>query len=99
MQESKFTTSFTDHSHTASVRTVAVNTKGIAASGSADETIKLFDTNKRVEIGSLLQHQGWHIYVLIHDDSFEACLFGLFEWLLYEISGNAAIWLLGSEIC
>lgn len=58
LQKYEFTTCFTDHSHTASVRSIAVSESGVAASGSADETIKLFDTDKRVEIGSLLHHQG-----------------------------------------
>jgi len=54
----KFTSSFTDHSHTASVKTVAISTNGIAASGSSDESIKLFNLRKRVEIGTLLHHKG-----------------------------------------
>jgi WD40 repeat protein len=58
LQKYEFTTSFTDHSHVASVRSVAVSVNGVAASGSADETIKLFDADKRVEIGSLVHHQG-----------------------------------------
>ncbi|KAK2188551.1 hypothetical protein NP493_129g04013, partial [Ridgeia piscesae] len=51
-------TSFTDHSHTGCVKTVAISKRGILASGSSDETIKLFNLRKRREIGTLMHHKG-----------------------------------------
>ncbi|KAI0209819.1 p21-activated protein kinase-interacting protein 1-like [Lamellibrachia satsuma] len=51
-------TSFTDHSHTGCVKTLAVSKRGILASGSSDETIKLLNLRKRREIGTLMHHKG-----------------------------------------
>ncbi|XP_041101114.1 p21-activated protein kinase-interacting protein 1-like [Polyodon spathula] len=48
---------FTHHAHTASLSAVAVNDRYIAT-GSKDESIQLYDIKKRVEYGSLLQHDG-----------------------------------------
>lgn len=58
-------TSFTDHSHTGCVRAVAVSENGILATGSSDESIRLFNLKKRKEIGSLIHHEGLK-YSLLH---------------------------------
>ncbi|XP_064625471.1 p21-activated protein kinase-interacting protein 1-like isoform X2 [Lineus longissimus] len=50
--------SFTDHSHVGCVRAAAVSSKGVLATGSSDETIKLFHLEKRQELGALLHHEG-----------------------------------------
>lgn len=48
---------FTNHSHLGSVRCVAAGGKFVA-SGSVDETIRLFNMRSRSEMGSLMQHEG-----------------------------------------
>jgi WD40 repeat protein len=50
--------SFTDHSHVGCVRAAAVSSKGVLATGSSDETIKLFHLEKRRELGALMHHKG-----------------------------------------
>ncbi|XP_069701402.1 p21-activated protein kinase-interacting protein 1-like [Periplaneta americana] len=49
--------SFADHSHRASVRSVSAKGRYLA-SGSADETITLYDMKSRKETGTLVQHHG-----------------------------------------
>ncbi|XP_076319996.1 p21-activated protein kinase-interacting protein 1-like isoform X2 [Tachypleus tridentatus] len=49
--------SFTYHGHTASVRSLASCAKYLA-SGSADETIRLFNMKTHQEVGKLIQHDG-----------------------------------------
>ncbi|XP_067857854.1 p21-activated protein kinase-interacting protein 1-like isoform X2 [Heptranchias perlo] len=48
---------FTHHAHTASLTVVAVNDQYVAT-GSKDETIQLYDMKKKIDQGSLLQHDG-----------------------------------------
>lgn len=48
--------SFTDKSHCASVRALAASHRKLLASGSADETIQLFDLKSRQEAGTLMRH-------------------------------------------
>ncbi|KAL4235633.1 p21-activated protein kinase-interacting protein 1-like protein [Mactra antiquata] len=50
--------SFTDNSHTGSIRCVSISKNGILASGSTDETIRLFNLKKQKELGSLIHHDG-----------------------------------------
>lgn len=50
--------SFTDHSHTGNVKAVAISSKGILASGSSDETVRLFNIRTRKEVGRLMHHEG-----------------------------------------
>ena len=50
--------SFTDKSHCGSIRSLAVSSSGLLASGSADETIQLFDLKTRHEAGTLIKHNG-----------------------------------------
>ncbi|XP_074642593.1 p21-activated protein kinase-interacting protein 1-like [Tubulanus polymorphus] len=57
-KEWKLEPSFTDHSHTGCVKALAISPKGVLATGSSDETIKLFNVRKRVELGSLMHHDG-----------------------------------------
>lgn len=49
--------SFADHAHRASIRSVCANGK-FMASGSADETIHLYDMKARMESGMLVHHNG-----------------------------------------
>ncbi|KAJ9589507.1 hypothetical protein L9F63_017292 [Diploptera punctata] len=49
--------SFADHSHRASIRSVCAKGKYLA-SGSADESITLYDMKNRKECGILVQHNG-----------------------------------------
>jgi len=57
------------------VKTVAISPTGIAASGSSDESIKLFNLQKRVEIGTLLHHEGNHVVISPPgNDSFQSRL-------------------------
>lgn len=49
--------SFADHSHRASIRSVCANGK-FMASGSADETIHVYDMKARKESGMLVHHNG-----------------------------------------
>lgn len=49
--------SFADHSHRASIRSVCANGKFVA-SGSADETIHVYDMEARKESGILVHHSG-----------------------------------------
>jgi len=48
---------FTDQGHAGSVKTVAVGARYLA-SGSTDETIRLFDLKKHIELGVLVQQNG-----------------------------------------
>jgi protein MAK11 len=87
---SSFVASFTDHSHTASVRTAAISSNGIAATGSADETIKLFNIHKRVELGSLIHHQGSVTGLSFFGDAH------MFSW---SEDGTICVWQLGNWEC
>jgi protein MAK11 len=87
---STFVNSFTDHSHTASVKAVAVSPNGIAATGSADETIKLFNLQKRTELGSLIHHQGSVTGLLF---------FGISHMFSWSEDGTIAVWQVGSWEC
>ena len=40
------------------MKTVAVSNKGVLASGSTDETIRLLNLKKQRELGSLVHHSG-----------------------------------------
>ncbi|XP_077125972.1 p21-activated protein kinase-interacting protein 1 [Ranitomeya variabilis] len=51
------TADFTNHSHTASLSVVAANNRFVAT-GSKDETIRIYDMKKKVEHGALLHHNG-----------------------------------------
>lgn len=56
--EASLNLSFTDKSHCASVRALAISPSKLLASGSADETIQLFDLKSRHEAGTLIKHSG-----------------------------------------
>lgn len=49
---------FTDTSHKGCVKCLEVSDQGILASGSTDETIQLFDLDRRFEVGTLVSHEG-----------------------------------------
>lgn len=84
----QFEQSFTDHSHTGCVKSVAISTKSILASGSTDESIRLFNLKKRSELGSLVHHSGsvtWiefykgkHMFSASEDGSI--CIWKTFTW-------------------
>ncbi|XP_013410594.1 p21-activated protein kinase-interacting protein 1-like [Lingula anatina] len=65
----EFQQMFTDHSHCGGVRDVAISKKKILATGSSDETIKLFDLDKKVELGSLMEHEGTITSLSFYEDS------------------------------
>lgn len=48
---------FADHSHSGSIRQVAVGGK-LLASGAADEMIRIFNLATRTEVGIVMEHQG-----------------------------------------
>ncbi|NXA46974.1 PK1IP protein, partial [Nothocercus julius] len=48
---------FTHHAHTASLSAIAVNSRYVVT-GSKDETIHIYDMKKKIEHGTLLQHNG-----------------------------------------
>ncbi|KAM7296998.1 p21-activated protein kinase-interacting protein 1-like [Ixodes scapularis] len=48
---------FTNHSHLGSVRCIAASGRFVA-SGSTDETVRLFNMRTRCEMGALMQHDG-----------------------------------------
>lgn len=52
-----FVPSFTNHSHCGSIRSVAT-CKQFLASGSTDESIRLYNLKTRSEYGFLQQHNG-----------------------------------------
>ncbi|KAK2145791.1 hypothetical protein LSH36_657g01029 [Paralvinella palmiformis] len=54
----KFELNFTNHSHTGCVKSVGVSERGILATGSTDEVIRLFNLTKHIEIGALMHHDG-----------------------------------------
>lgn len=60
--------SFTDKSHCASVRALAVSSSKMLASGSADETIQLFDLKTRQEAGTLMKHSGTITGIEFYDE-------------------------------
>lgn len=60
--------SFTDKSHCASIRALAVSNKKLLASGSADETIQLFDLKTRHEAGTLMKHSGTITHIEFYDE-------------------------------
>ncbi|ELU14628.1 hypothetical protein CAPTEDRAFT_211065 [Capitella teleta] len=57
-KDAEIESTFSDHSHVGSIRSVAVSPTGILASGSTDETIRLFNLRKHVELGCLMHHKG-----------------------------------------
>ncbi|XP_063676151.1 p21-activated protein kinase-interacting protein 1-like [Bolinopsis microptera] len=52
-----FEAQFVDKSHSGCVKSVACNNRYLAT-GSSDESIRLLDLHKRVELGALMQHSG-----------------------------------------
>ncbi|XP_064106765.1 p21-activated protein kinase-interacting protein 1-like [Macrobrachium nipponense] len=60
---------FADHSHTGSIRQVAIGGKYLV-SGGTDEHIKVFDLNKHVEVGTLMEHEGTITYLGFHGNRY-----------------------------
>ncbi|ESO08080.1 hypothetical protein HELRODRAFT_190875 [Helobdella robusta] len=87
----KFSTSFTNDSHAGVVKCLTVNRRGFLASGSADESIRLFSLKgRRCEIGSLCQHNGSIVSLKFFKNSY---LFSASE------DGTIAIWKVNSWDC
>uniref|UniRef100_A0A2R5L429 Putative p21-activated protein n=1 Tax=Ornithodoros turicata TaxID=34597 RepID=A0A2R5L429_9ACAR len=80
---------FTNHSHLGAVRCVAANNRYLA-SGSTDETIKLFNMQKKAEMGTLMQHDG-----NITDLKF----FGKSHLFSASEDNNICVWSTGSWQC
>ncbi|KAK2723479.1 hypothetical protein QYM36_001968 [Artemia franciscana] len=53
----KLSQTFSDHGQCGSVRCIAVSGKFVAC-GSSDETIKVYDLQKRIDFGNLIKHNG-----------------------------------------
>ena len=62
IQEYTLNESFTDHSHTGNVKSLTISSRGVLASGSTDETIKLFNLKTRKEVGRLMHHEGMQVH-------------------------------------
>ncbi|XP_060607988.1 p21-activated protein kinase-interacting protein 1-like [Ruditapes philippinarum] len=80
-------TSFTDHSHAGCVKCVAISGKGVLASGSSDETIRLLNIKKQKELGSLVHHNGTVTSLEFHkgflfstSEDKNLCLWKTFTW-------------------
>ena len=58
LQNYAISSHFSDHSHIGGVKAMAISNKGMLATGSTDETIKLFNLVKNKDLGSLMQHTG-----------------------------------------
>lgn len=78
---------FADHSHTGSIRQVAIGGKYLV-SGGTDEHIKVFDLNKHVEVGTLMEHGGTITYLGFHGNRYlftasedgKICIFSKKGW-------------------
>eukprot|EP00112_Aurelia_sp_Birch-Aquarium-sp1_P019717 Seg494.3_Seg494.5 transcript_id=Seg494.3_Seg494.5/GoldUCD/mRNA.D3Y31 product="p21-activated protein kinase-interacting protein 1-like" protein_id=Seg494.3_Seg494.5/GoldUCD/D3Y31 len=81
-KEWQFVPTFTDQGHDGCIKTVATGGKFLA-SGSTDETIRLYDLKKHVELGSLVQ-QGGSIT--------EIAFSGQTHMLSASADGTIAIW-------
>lgn len=56
--ECKLVQSFTSHAHSSCIKATAVSPNKYLATGSTDETIKVYDIRTRAEYGTLLKHDG-----------------------------------------
>lgn len=56
---------FADHSHSGSIRQVAIGGK-VLASGATDEMIRIFNLATRTEVGIVMEHQGKLRLVMIN---------------------------------
>ncbi|XP_064617137.1 p21-activated protein kinase-interacting protein 1-like [Liolophura sinensis] len=80
--------SFTDHSHTGCIKTVAISRRGVLASGGSDEVVRLINLKKRTELGSLMEHEGAitcvqfyrgsHLFTASQDKTI--CIWKSFTW-------------------
>lgn len=87
----EFRLSFSDHSHTSSVRCLAASKSGTyVASGATDERLKLFNLADRLDLGTLADHVGSVNDVEFFDDSHllsasddgEFCVYSCPSWNL-----------------
>ncbi|CAL4105115.1 unnamed protein product [Meganyctiphanes norvegica] len=84
----KFKQSFTNHSHQGSLRKIAVSGKFLL-SGGTDEVIRVFNLNRRNEVGLIMEHQGTisnitffetsHLFSTAEDGNI--CIFKRGTWL------------------
>jgi len=82
--------SFTDHSHLGCVKTVCVSEKGVLASGSSDEMIRLYNLRTRKEMGALTHHQGTVTSVAFH---------GKHHMMTGSEDGTLGVWKVGRWEC
>ncbi|XP_067679198.1 p21-activated protein kinase-interacting protein 1-like [Haliotis asinina] len=83
-----FSQSFTNHSHSGSIKALAMSTKGILASGGTDETVRVFNLRKGTEIGSLVHHSGTITWLDFYNNSHlfstsedhKVCVWKTFSW-------------------
>ncbi|ESO88235.1 hypothetical protein LOTGIDRAFT_234571 [Lottia gigantea] len=54
----KIEQTFTDHSHLGCIKSAGISRKNVLATGSTDETIRLFNLQKQTELGTLMHHSG-----------------------------------------
>lgn len=79
--------SFADHSHTGSVRQVAITDKFLA-SGSTDEVIRIFDLHTRTSVGFIMEHCGTITDLAFHGSKYlfsaaedgNICIFQKDKW-------------------
>ncbi|XP_050401538.1 p21-activated protein kinase-interacting protein 1-like isoform X2 [Patella vulgata] len=67
--EYKFEQTFTDHSHLGCIKSAGISRKNILATGSTDETIRLFNLKKHTELGALMHHSGNITQITFFQDS------------------------------
>ncbi|KAH3696877.1 hypothetical protein DPMN_084357 [Dreissena polymorpha] len=87
MQDVQIEASFTDNCHSGCVKCIAASEKGILATGSTDETIRLLNLRKMRELGSLVHHNGSVTSLQFHrgflfstSDDGTLCLWRAFTW-------------------
>eukprot|EP00057_Strongylocentrotus_purpuratus_P034441 XP_795222.2 PREDICTED: p21-activated protein kinase-interacting protein 1-like isoform X1 [Strongylocentrotus purpuratus] len=83
---------FTNNAHTGCIKSLAASSRHLA-SGSTDELVNLYDLEKNVELGSLLQHDGSVTSLSYHDDGHMVsggedgviCIWGTKNWECMKI--------------
>ncbi|XP_069945183.1 p21-activated protein kinase-interacting protein 1-like [Cherax quadricarinatus] len=81
------TQSFTDHSHTGSVRKIAISGKFLISGGS-DEILRIFNLSSRFEVGTIMEHKGTITDLVFHGSQYlfstaedgNICIFSRGKW-------------------
>lgn len=79
--------SFADHSHTGSVRQIAISGKFLV-SGASDEILRIFNLHSRTEVGLIMEHQGTITDLAFHGSRYlfsasqdgNICIFNRAKW-------------------